>query len=197
MPLSGSGNSQRRHYLSAASLISPGVNALKREVDGPRGKATYSYTRIADVVQRISSNPVADLKELYARMVLNVAVHNTDDHLQNTGFLKDEGSHRYRLAPIFDVVTQEGDGKHTLHIGVHGRESSFENALSEYRKRKFGLRSEQIALSIVETVREIVAQRQSYYEQAGLLAQEVAQIESALIAWHDNTNRPTHPKAKG
>jgi len=171
---------KRRHYLSGASLISPDVDALKRALDSPIGKATYSYARLADVIRRISSNPVIDLKELYARMLLNVAVHNTDDHLKNIGFLKDDHSHYYRLSPLFDVVTQEGNAKHYLHLGAMGRESSFENALSEYRR--FGLRSEQAALSILDRVMAVVGQRQRYYADSGMRDAEVMRVEAALSA---------------
>jgi serine/threonine-protein kinase HipA len=172
----------RRHFLSGAALISPSTHIGKRELDGPRGKATYSYARLADVIRRISSNPVHDLKELYARMILNVAVHNTDDHLKNIGFLKDDDANTYRLAPLFDVVTQEGSAKHYLHVGALGRESTFENCMTEYRR--FGLRSEDAARSILDRVRDVVAQRQRYYDEAGMDAQEVMRIEASLTAWH-------------
>lgn len=171
----------RRHFLSGAALISPSAQIGKRELDEARGKATYSYARLADVTRRISSNPVQDLKELYARMVLNVAVHNTDDHLKNVGFVKDEGAQTYRLSPLFDVVTQEGSARHYLHIGAVGRESSFQNCLSEYRR--FGLRSEAVARGILEHVREVVAQRQRYYGMAGMTAQEIGYVEASLMAW--------------
>jgi serine/threonine-protein kinase HipA len=124
---------------------------------------------------------VQDLKELYARMILNVAVHNTDDHLKNVGFLKDEGAQTYRLSPLFDVVTQEGSARHYLHIGAAGRESSFQNCLSEYRR--FGLRSEAVARGILEHVREVVEQRQRYYAMAGMTAQEIGHVEASLTAW--------------
>ncbi|CAB3627444.1 type II toxin-antitoxin system HipA family toxin [Achromobacter pestifer] len=171
----------RRHFLSGASLISPSAQIGKRELDGPRGKSTYSYARLADVTRRISSNPVQDLKELYARMILNVAVHNTDDHLKNVGFVKDEGAHTYRLSPLFDVVTQEGSAKHYLHIGTAGRDSTFENCLTEYRR--FGLRSEAAAQSILDRVHDVVAMRAGFYEQAGMAAAEIAQVEATLTAW--------------
>jgi serine/threonine-protein kinase HipA len=172
----------RRHFLSGAALISPSTHIGKRELDGSRGKATYSYARLADVIRRISSNPVHDLKELYARMILNVAVHNTDDHLKNIGFLKDDDANTYRLAPLFDVVTQEGSAKHYLHVGALGRVSTFENCMTEYRR--FGLRSEDAARSILDRVRAVVAQRQRYYDEAGMDAQEVMRIEASLTAWH-------------
>ncbi|OZI18879.1 protein kinase [Bordetella genomosp. 9] len=178
----------RRHFLSGAALISPSVQIGKRELDGPRGKATYSYARLADVVRRVSSNPIHDLKELYARMMLNVAVHNTDDHLKNIGFLKDEDADTYRLAPLFDVTTQEGSARHYLHVGAQGRLSSFENCLTEYRR--FGLRGEEAARSILDHVRAVVARRRAYYEQAGMTPGEIERIESSLSAWHAGNAEP-------
>ena len=174
----------RRHFLSGASLISPPVRIGKRDLDGPEGSATYSYARLADVTRRISSNPVQDLKELYARMILNVAVHNTDDHLKNVGFLKDEGAHTYRLSPLFDVVTQEGSARHYLHIGAQGRDSTFENCLTHYRR--FGLRSEAAARSILDAVRDVVADRRAYYLAAGMAPEEITMVESTLMAWRDS-----------
>lgn len=174
----------RRHFLSGASLISPPVRIGKRDLDGPEGSATYSYARLADVTRRISSNPVQDLKELYARMILNVAVHNTDDHLKNVGFLKDEGAHTYRLSPLFDVVTQEGSARHYLHIGAQGRDSTFKNCLTHYRR--FGLRSEAAARSILDAVRDVVADRRAYYLAAGMAPEEISMVESTLMAWRDS-----------
>ena len=171
----------RRHFLSGASLISPSVHIGKRERDGPRGKATYSYARLADVARRISSNPVQDLLELYARMILNVAVHNTDDHLKNVGFLKDEDARTYRLTPLFDVVTQEGSARHYLHIGSAGRDSTFANCLTAYRR--FGLRSEAAARSIIDRVRDVVGERRRFYEEAGMSQAEIEHVEASLMAW--------------
>jgi serine/threonine-protein kinase HipA len=172
----------RRHFASGVALISPSSRIGKRELDAPTGKAIYSYARLADVIRRVSSNPVQDLKELYARMILNVAVHNTDDHLKNIGFLKDRNADTYRLCPLFDVVTQEGSGQHYLHVGTSGRESSFSNCLTEYRR--FGLRTEEAARSILDSVRSVVAQRQHYYDAAGMSPEETQRIEASLTAWH-------------
>jgi serine/threonine-protein kinase HipA len=169
-----------RHFLSGASLISPSPAAAKRALDGPRGKATYAYTRLADVIRRVSSNPIKDLQELYARMILNVAVHNTDDHLKNLGFLKDADSAGYRLAPLFDVVTQEGSSKHYLHMGALGREGSFENCLTEYHR--FGLRTEAIAKAILQRVIAVVIDRHRFYAAASMPPADIVRVEAVIPA---------------
>ena len=42
-----------------------------------------------------------DLHALYRRVAFSVAIHNTDDHLRNHGFLATGGG--WTLAPLFDV----------------------------------------------------------------------------------------------
>ncbi|MNT50396.1 hypothetical protein D3C72_1873150 [compost metagenome] len=113
-----------------------------------------------------------------------MAVHNTDDHLKNVGFLKDDGAETYRLSPLFDVVTQEGSARHYLHIGSAGRESSFANCLSEYRR--FGLRSEAAAKAVLERVLDVVRDRQRYYQAAGMTPDEIAHVEASLMAWRQS-----------
>lgn len=52
--------------------------------------------------------PKRDLTELWKRIVFNMAVSNTDDHMRNHGFiLKSDGWH---LSPLYDVnPVPEGD----------------------------------------------------------------------------------------
>ncbi|WP_424934766.1 type II toxin-antitoxin system HipA family toxin [Amaricoccus macauensis] len=64
-----------------------------------------SYTEIAEVLRVISKSARADLHELWARMVFNVLVTNTDDHLKNHGFIY-AGDGLWRLSPLFDVNPQ-------------------------------------------------------------------------------------------
>lgn len=47
------------------------------------------------------------MQELWRRLVFNLLITNTDDHLQNTGFLYD-GAGKWRLAPAFDVNPMVG-----------------------------------------------------------------------------------------
>lgn len=176
------GEIRRRHYISAASLVSPSPDFDKRDMDKPIGVATFSYARVADIVRRVSINPIRDLQELYARMALNVAVHNTDDHLKNTGFLQaDDVGGTLQLSPLFDVVTQEGSAKHMLHIGPSGRESSFENVLAGAPRMNIRPAA---AKEIIARVQSVTARRRDFYEEAKLSGQEIDIVEQCLSAWH-------------
>jgi serine/threonine-protein kinase HipA len=82
-------DASRVGYISAMTL-------LNRQ-DGDEG----DYLDIADVIPEVGANVSRDLRELYRRIVFNVAIHDTDDHLRNHGFLRAPGG--WRLSPIFDV----------------------------------------------------------------------------------------------
>lgn len=82
----------RFHYLSAAALL-----------DAPYESNQGSYVELAQALRRISSQPDRDLADLFHRLVFNVCIGNTDDHVKNHGVLH-EGHGRWRLAPAFDIV---------------------------------------------------------------------------------------------
>lgn len=59
------------------------------------------YADIAQAMRDLSSSPRADHHDLFDRVVVSVALGNTDDHLRNHGFLADRGT--WTLSPVFDV----------------------------------------------------------------------------------------------
>ncbi|MEO8837722.1 MAG: type II toxin-antitoxin system HipA family toxin [Herbaspirillum sp.] len=86
---------KRIPYLSAASML----QASRED--------THAYTEIVDVMRQRCSNPARDVRELWRRLVFNLLITNTDDHLQNLGFLY-AGAGQWRLAPSFDVNPMPG-----------------------------------------------------------------------------------------
>ena len=62
---------------------------------------------LVSFIKQYGAAPKKDLQELWRRIVFNMAVSNTDDHLRNHGFLLlKEG---WRLSPVFDV-NPDADG---------------------------------------------------------------------------------------
>jgi serine/threonine-protein kinase HipA len=161
---------RREHYLSARSLIAP-ERMREGDANGP-----VSYLRMASVIQRISLDAQADLRDLYRRMVFNIAIGNTDDHLRNHGFIH-LGADKYRLAPAFDLLPHPGQtAEQALVVGVHGRAATFENALSMCDR--FGLAREE-AGSIISEVLSATAEAQSYFLRAGMSVQQSSMLGSA------------------
>ncbi len=87
-------NERRIHFLSASALL----NVAYESSGG-------SYVQLAQVIRKISINPAYDLNQLYKRMIFNLIVDNTDDHVKNHGMLH-VGGGQYRLAPAFDIEMQ-------------------------------------------------------------------------------------------
>ena len=57
---------------------------------------------IADALRQHGSAAKQDLAQLWRRIVFNVLISNTDDHLRNHGFLY-ESHGGWRLSPAYDL----------------------------------------------------------------------------------------------
>ena len=85
--------SKRVHYASAMTLLG--------KTDGASAADGSSYLDIAAFIKSNGAQPKKDLIELWKRIVFNMAVTNTDDHLRNHAFiLTDKG---WGLSPLYDV----------------------------------------------------------------------------------------------
>lgn len=63
---------------------------------------TRSYLELADSLRRYGAAPRGDLEALWWRIVFNILISNTDDHLRNHGFLY-AGADGWRLSPAYDL----------------------------------------------------------------------------------------------
>ena len=77
-------------FLSAMSMI------------GAADHEQHSYLEIADAIRQCGATPIEDLAQLWRRIVFNVMIANTDDHLRNHAFLY-EGNRGWRLSPAYDM----------------------------------------------------------------------------------------------
>ena len=97
-----------------------------------------SYIELAEALRREGSSPALDLTELWRRLVFNVLISNTDDHLRNHGFLRDRAG--WRLAPAYDLNPMPPDVRpriHALAINEVDPSSSMESAFEA--SKAFGL----------------------------------------------------------
>lgn len=85
--------SRRIHFASAMTLLG--------KTDGASAEDGSSYLDLVSIIKSSGCNPKGDLIELWKRIVFNMAVSNTDDHLRNHAFiLKKNG---WALSPLYDV----------------------------------------------------------------------------------------------
>jgi len=81
---------RRVPFLSAMSML------------GARDNETRSYLEIVDALRQHGAAPKPDMETLWRRLVFNILVSNTDDHLRNHGFLW-AGQEGWRLSPAYDL----------------------------------------------------------------------------------------------
>jgi len=65
------------------------------------GDYEASYLELAQFLTEQGSNTKPDLEQLWRRIVFNIAISNTDDHLRNHGFIYRHGG--WILSPAYDV----------------------------------------------------------------------------------------------
>jgi len=89
---------RRIPFLSAMSMLAAKDNE------------TRSYLELADALRRYGAAPKDDLEALWRRVVFNILISNTDDHLRNHGFLY-AGADGWRLSPAYDLNPVPADVK--------------------------------------------------------------------------------------
>lgn len=85
---------RRKHFASAMTMTG--------NTDGYDHSMGASYLEIAEVLIQHGASTNEDLRELWKRIVFNMLVSNTDDHMRNHGFLLEHGN-GWRLAPAYDM----------------------------------------------------------------------------------------------
>lgn len=83
----------RIHFASAMTMTGNNEDTIR---DNPA-----SYLDLVDFIQDHGTNVEANLEELWSRMVFNIMISNTDDHLRNHGFLLTPKG--WILSPAYDV----------------------------------------------------------------------------------------------
>jgi len=157
-------------YLSAMSLL----NVREGE--------QRSYVEIAESLRVHGAAPVADLAELWRRLVFSILVANVDDHLRNHGFLH-SGPTGWRLSPLFDVNPVPTDIRPRVlstSIDVDGDPTANVEIALEVCEQF--LLSISAARDILREVREAVAEWRRVAKDAGLTRGEIERMESAFSA---------------
>lgn len=139
----------------------------------------WSYFLVAEAILNFSANPEEDLKELFRRLVFNIAVYNNDDHLRNFGFLGDRD--KWNLSPLYDVVPA---AIHTstyalaMTLGREGKKASYSNAISMCKRFRL---NESQAKQIVDEVRTVVASWRDHFKDLGVTSAEIASLENSFL----------------
>ncbi len=168
------GESTRQHFHSALTML----NAHESE------SKNRSYEDIADILRQKSAIPEEDCRELFRRMVFNILVNNTDDHLRNHGFLNIADF--WNLSPLYDVVPQIQiglDRDMAIGVGLQGRAANLKNALSNCNA--FYLRQDQAKVEIKKLI-EVVSNWRHHFKACGFTARQIDKLAGCFSALDTN-----------
>ena len=160
----GTSGRQRAHFASAMTLL--------EHSDGDDALAGASYLELVEFLTRQGAQPNEDLEELWRRIVFSIAVHNTDDHLRNHGFLLTADG--WLLSPAYDLNPDPGGPGLSLNISETDNVLSFDLALEV---APFFRLKQPSAEAILQEVRATVA---TWKERANTL--EIASAEQEIMA---------------
>ena len=121
---------------------------LTQHKDGEPGA---SYLELVDLLQSRGMNTAADCEQLFRRVLFNILIHNTDDHLRNHGFFIDEQG--IRLSPAYDM--NPSIDRTELTLAINEVETACDVSVAMDASRDYGLAAQQ-ASRVIDDVRRAV-----------------------------------------
>jgi serine/threonine-protein kinase HipA len=158
---------ERIHFASAMTMTGNNEDTIKNN--------TPSYLDLAEFIQFSGANVEKDLLQLWKRIVFNIAISNTDDHLRNHGFiLKEKG---WFLSPAYDINPSVDKDGLSLNIDTENNALDFDLALSvgEY----FQLTDKQMQ-EIIHEILEPVSKWKNLADKIGIPRAEQQIMEAAF-----------------
>jgi serine/threonine-protein kinase HipA len=134
---------ERIHFASAMTLLG--------YTDGANHEDGISYLELVEFISTHGANIRTDLKELWRRIVFNICVSNTDDHLRNHGFIYSKEG--WLLSPAYDINPVATDTGLSLNISEDDNSLNLDLALEVHQYFRL---SEKDAKQIIQEVRDAV-----------------------------------------
>jgi serine/threonine-protein kinase HipA len=160
-------NGMRVPLLSAMSML------------GATDNEAHSYLEIAEALRQQGAAPNDDLKEMWRRIVFNVLISNTDDHLRNHAFLY-ESQKGWRLSPAYDMNPVPIDVKpRILSTSIDPDDNSASLDLAFAAADYFGLKQND-AKAIASEVGAAVGQWRQEARKVGIGKAEIDRMASAF-----------------
>ncbi len=149
---------------------------LLGKTDGANAVDGSSYLDLASFIRKYGAAPKNDLQELWQRIVFNMAVSNTDDHLRNHGFiLSDEG---WKLSPAYDMNPNADGDMLSLNVDTDNNLIDFDLALSVAKLYEM---PEKQALEELKEIKNVVETNwRKLAQQYGLSRSEMERMAPAF-----------------
>ena len=163
------------------------VHCLTAHVALRAAQERFGYPELAQLLRRrgvtAGDRYVADMQEIFRRMVFNILIDNTDDHEKNHALLVTDAQ-QYELAPAYDVLPSgQALGFQQMRVGELEADSTLANALS--MAQLFELDEKQAAAQ-VRRVARVVAGWKEHFGGCGVTRRDVQllaeQIDRPFLA---------------
>ncbi|AZD00633.1 Toxin HigB [Pseudomonas chlororaphis subsp. chlororaphis] len=159
---------RRLHFASAMTMTG--------HSDGDDASTGVSYLELAEVLMNQGSQPNEDLRELWSRIVFNILVSNTDDHLRNHGFILVPGN-GWKLSQAHDMnPVSHADG---LKLNITDADNALDLELAREVAEYFRLELCK-ADEIIEAFRGVVGQWRMLAQRVGLSVREQDRMAGAF-----------------
>jgi serine/threonine-protein kinase HipA len=146
---------ERIHFASAMTMTGNSEDNMRDN------KA--SYLEIAEFIKFSGASNEEDLHQLWRRIVFNISISNTDDHLRNHGFVLSEKG--WRLSPAFDVNPSIDKHGLALNIDTDNNALDFDLARSV---GEFFMLDRTVMDKILNEVRFVVSDWRKYANSIGI-----------------------------
>jgi serine/threonine-protein kinase HipA len=158
---------QRIHFASAMTMTGYSEEALRDK------KA--NYLEIAEFIKFSGADNIEDLHQLWRRIVFNISVSNTDDHLRNHGFLLTNKG--WRLSPAYDI--NPSIDKHGLALNIDMDNNSLDFDLAKSVGDYFMLNTSKME-RILTQVKSVVKDWRIYAKAIGIPKHEQDRMQTAF-----------------
>ncbi|MBE5763449.1 MAG: type II toxin-antitoxin system HipA family toxin [Clostridiales bacterium] len=162
--------SRRIHFASAMTLLG--------KTDGEDS----SYLNIANFIKSYGANTKEDLIELWKRIVFNMAIRNTDDHLRNHGFILAKTG--WALSPLYDVNSTPRGNQLDLYVDFNNPNISKELALSV--SKHFGINRDDGEIILKNICKIIQDNWESLATKYGIGREKIIKMQSAFSFAKEN-----------
>ena len=159
---------ERIHFSSAMTMTGNNEDTIR---DNPS-----SYLDMAEFIQNYGTNIDENLEQLWRRIVFNIAVSNTDDHLRNHGFILTAKG--WVLSPTYAInpsIDQDG-----LALNIDMENNVLDLELTKSVWEYFRLDNEQMD-TIIEEVLEPVGKWKKIANEMGISRAERELMAAAFL----------------
>ena len=132
---------------------------------------------IAAFIIQHGASVKADLEQLWRRVVFNILVSNTDDHLRNHGFILTNIG--WQLSPAYDMNPNEMGNGLTLNISENSNEQDISLALETAKHYK--LKNDE-AIKILNDMQREIAKWRTVAKKVSIGSSEIEQTKRAFRA---------------